>query len=160
MVSPCSIVGFILEILGAGVLAFPDIPSVRRLFSFGRLQFARQLLDSEGVRETDSGFDELRRALSDLEPVAPADDPSKEPTLIQISDSPPGTAASLPTGMQTDREYVVVKRGVDLAHYMDFYELGPVYRKIRSEIKPSILYFRIIGFLLLILGSLLLIIPC
>lgn len=65
-----TVIGLGLDILGAGLIAIPDVRTLFSQFSAGALKEARVRMALVGVREGDTGFDPLRKLLNEIDPVA------------------------------------------------------------------------------------------
>ena len=80
-----TVFGLSLDILGAMVLATPDVPSLSRLHEFGQLRIAEAKLQEEGVKPEQDGYNELVGILETLPTVATAEEkPSCEYQVVEL----------------------------------------------------------------------------
>lgn len=61
-------VGLILDVVGAFLIAVPDLPRIRTWFRCGQLQRARQQMELGGVSKGDVGFETLVQLHSEMQP--------------------------------------------------------------------------------------------
>jgi hypothetical protein len=63
-------IGLLLDFAGAIILVVPDFNLLASKFKFGRLRNARDAIDRGGLVQEESGYDELRELIDDLDPVS------------------------------------------------------------------------------------------
>lgn len=145
------IVGLLLDIVGAFVIAIPDFPGVDRRFLFGRLRAGQDRMESEGLSRSDTGFDEMMSLLDRVEPVEDNGEKSDEIEEIQVNSL--GGMSSLEireSDVNWGDEYVEARYGESTGFSNTaFYGPGEVYRLIRDETESQVAKVRGAGFLLL-----------
>jgi len=142
--------GLACDILGALILAVPDVPLLAQRFEFGRLRRAREKMESEGVQARNVGFDGLLASIEGIEPIeqASADDIGDDVVEIVI-DRRTGLAAS-DIYFHWGEEYVEARYEPDGDYdEADFYDTGEVYRRIREKVDGKATRVRVTGLFLL-----------
>lgn len=150
--------GLLLDILGVGVLAIPDIPTAARRFRFGRLRAARNYLDRGGLADGDIGFKEAVNLHNESQPnvdIAPSD-----VTKIEYG---PYLRPVFKDGQVVDREVInrISIEYVEGAEFagLEIAEFGTppenFYPKIRQIVERGERQTRLLGLLLIIIGFIL-----
>lgn len=148
--TPLTSIGLACDILGALILAVPDVPLLAQRFDFGRLRRAREKMEAEGVQPGDVGFDSLLASIEETESVdqASADDIGNDVQEIVI-DRRTGLAASN-IDFHWGEEYVEARYEPDGDYNeADFYDTGEVYRGIRKKVDVKATKVRLAGLILL-----------
>lgn len=143
-------IGLACDILGALILAVPDVPPLAQRFEFGRLRRAREKMESEGVQAGDVGFDGLLASIEAIEPIeqASADDIGDD-IVEMVIDRRTGLAAS-DIDFHWGEEYVEARYQPDGDYdEADFYDTGEVYRRIRKKVDGEATRVRVTGLFLL-----------
>lgn len=145
------IVGLLLDIVGAFVIAVPDFPELDRRFLFGRLRVGQDRMESGGLSRGDTGFDEMMSLLDRVKPVEDNGEKSDgiEEILVNSRGGMSGSEV-YESDMNWGDEYVEARYG-ESAGFSNtaFYGPGEVYRLIRDETASQVTKVRGAGFLLL-----------
>lgn len=152
-----TVVGLGLDILGACLIAIPDVRVLFSRLTPGALQEARGRMVLVGTQEGDTGFELLKDLLEDVNSVAEfgtehGDDQYTEIVINSLS------------GMQTPetqqhREFEWGNRYVEARYEQggdwddtDFYDVNDVFDAIAAKERPQVAQLRLYGLLALFCG--------
>ena len=151
--------GLVLDFFGALFLAVPDFRWLATKFTFGRLQEVRESIERGGAAKGDVGYRDLQTIISNQEPVADIGTRNVEDSMHYqefVVDALPGMASVWSRDHDDFRwnaEYLQARYGEQEDFDMiDYYQLSPIYRRIRKRTKPRAAQFRSIGLVLLASG--------
>jgi hypothetical protein len=146
--------GLVLDIVGAGVIAAPDIPRLNRFSRYGRLRIGREKLESGGVVRGEMGFEEIEAILEDLDPIEDFNDEGGEFEEVLLHQRGGFTSDKITQSDITwGNEYVEVRyEESDDLDDTAFYDVSEVFRELRKGIQPSVTKVRAGGFLTLASG--------
>jgi hypothetical protein len=139
-------IGLACDILGALILAVPDVSLLAQLFEFGRLRRAREKMEAEGVQRGEVGFKSLVREIEEIDPVeeASADDIGDE--LMEIAIEQRGGFSPSDINFNWGEEYVEARYEPNCDwNEADILDTGKVYRRIRSEVESTSTRVRVTG---------------
>lgn len=146
--------GLGLDILGAGLIAVPDIPLANRYLKSGRLKIGRNFMESGGVTKGSIGFEEITQVLNQLEPVDDFSNDGGEPVEIAVNSRGGFTSDRIKESPMNWGEEYVEHRYEKEAELDDIavFGVGDVYKEIRNRIEPQVTALRGGGFLILAFG--------
>lgn len=150
--------GLVLDIVGAGVIAAPDIPGLDRSFRFGRLRASRRKMETGGLSKGESGFEEIKQIVAGLNPLEDFSDSQNQDLekIVVHSRSGMQSDTTYQSNVNWGDEYVEGRySSSEDASNTAFYDTGEVYRALFEQLEPAIRKFRLAGFLMLALGFLL-----
>jgi len=135
-----TMLGLGTDILGAGILAIPDIPSLRTRTQQGKVEIALGLLEGQGLQPSHPGYDHVVNTLEEL-------------YGFEIEDDINGIQVGMRTLGRTPEHKVYIYRTAEDS-YAPEQDLN--WPQVRSEIAvraiESEMRYRRIGLLLLVAG--------
>ncbi|WP_161611449.1 hypothetical protein [Haloferax prahovense] len=150
--------GLFIDIFGALLIAFPDVPDLANKREMGALRSARDKMNNGSLDPRDSGFDEVKAILENSTPVETANE-KPNPDYVKITKtSRSGLAAkeSHESDVNLGDEYIEGHyQPAGHFAYSDFFRVSPVYEKIRERIENDETKVRSGGFMLLSIGFIL-----
>jgi len=140
LVALLTVMGLGIDVVGAGVLAFPDFPMLRTRTKQGEIETAIHQMETGGLRPSDPAYDQVKETLEEL-------------YEIEIEEGIEGIRVGI-TSMKRNPDQRVFIYRTDEDSYTPDADLGWTHVRgvLASEVVESEMRFRRLGFSLLALG--------
>lgn len=151
-------VGLGLDLLGAVLLAVPELPLVRSLTRAGKLRQARAALGGAGVCRGDTGFALLLERVCRTEPVQRYERlrPDDVERVVHRSRAPDEVTESAMDDLQWGTMYIELQGDGDPDYLqVDYYDPATVFEEVTVDIDSTERLFRTVGLVALMMGFLL-----
>ena len=133
--------GLFLDIIGALVIAIPDIPWVREWFRYGKLRKGRVMMETEGVSPGEPGYKKVASIVSEIYDFREGE------SVTQIKMHSRGGS-----GMTAEENVWVYYDDRWKNEATDPVGVGAVYKQLNAAIESAEARFRVGGFILLAAG--------
>lgn len=139
-------IGLACDILGALILAVPDVPLLAQWFEFGRLRHARKKMEAEGIQRGEVGFNNLVEEIEAIDPVEEASVEDIGDELMEIAIEQRSGFSPSNIDFNWGEEYVEARYEPNCDwNEADILDTAKVYRKIRSEVQTTSTRVRLTG---------------